>query len=234
MINKLIVKLCKMISYESVLETSAVITTIFQFLTGGIICRKYFQKKSTGDSSGFPFVCGFLSCSLWLRYGYLTGERIVTIVNIVGSTLMLLYTMMYYVFTVNKKSYVRQFAIAFIILLTAILYTKYEEDKAEAVKIMGLICCGVTVLFFAAPLTMLLHVIKVKNTESLPFPLISASFLVSLQWVIYGLIIDDAFIQIPNFLGCILSGLQLSLFICYPPKSFTGPSYKLLDQNSVF
>lgn len=60
-------------------------------------------------------------------------------------------------------------------------------------------CCIVTVCFFAAPLTSLVHVIRVKNSESLPLPLIATSFFVSLQWLIYGVLISDSFIQVQFF-----------------------------------
>ncbi|CAD7013854.1 unnamed protein product [Ceratitis capitata] len=60
------------------------------------------------------------------------------------------------------------------------------------------------------------------------------TFLVSVQWVIYGVIISDTFIQIPNFLGCLLSLLQLCLFVIYPPKSYTGQGYRLVDQATIF
>ncbi|XP_037946313.1 sugar transporter SWEET1 [Teleopsis dalmanni] len=218
----------------SLLETTAVITTVFQYLSGAIVCHKYMQKKSTGDSSGFPFICGFLSCSLWLRYGCFTNEQTIAFVNIIGAMLFFMYAVLYYIFTVNKKPYLKQFSAVLLILLAVILYTNQETDNDKAVKIMGIVCCIVTVGFFAAPLTMLMHVIRVKNSESLPFPLISMSFLVSLQWLIYGVIISDSFIQIPNFLGCMLSILQLCLFVVYPPKTFSGQAYKLVDQTVIY
>lgn len=88
-----------------------------------------------------------------------------------------------------------------------------------------------TVCFFAAPLTVLMHVIKTKSAESLPLPLIATSFIVSLEWLIYGIIISDPFIQLPNFLGCLLSLSQLSLFVCYPPKTFSNLGYKAVEQT---
>ncbi|ALC42194.1 slv [Drosophila busckii] len=216
---------------DSVLSTTAVISTVFQFLSGSVICRKYIQKKSTGDSSGLPFICGFLSCSFWLRYGVLTNEQSVVTVNIIGSTLFLIYTMIYYVFTVNKRGYVKQFGIVLAILIGVIIFTNTLEDEPEKmIRITGFVCCVVTVCFFAAPLTKLVHVVRVKNSESLPLPLIATSFFVSLQWVIYGVLISDTFIQIPNFLGCVLSLMQLGLFVLYPPRSYSGQGYKLLDQ----
>lgn len=102
-------------------------------------------------------------------------------------------------------------------------------------RFAGYLCCAVTVLFFAAPLTMLFHVVRVKNSESLPFPLIASSFFVSLQWFVYGLLIDDTFVQVPNFLGCLLSCTQLALFVIYPSRAYgAGPAYKLLDDTFTF
>ncbi|CAD7013853.1 unnamed protein product [Ceratitis capitata] len=155
-------------TYDVLLETTAVISTILQFLSGVIICRKYIQKKSTGDSSGLPFVCGFLSTSFWLRYGLLTDEHSVVLVNIIGSFLFLCYTLVYYIFSVNKKSYLRQFGIVLCMLLGVWYYTNSIELEAEKIRLMGLICCIITVCFFAAPLTMLIHVIRMKIQKVYP------------------------------------------------------------------
>lgn len=85
-------------------------------------------------------------------------------------------------------------------------------------RFLGYLCCTITVLFFAAPLSMLLQVFRYKSTEMLPFPLILTSFLVSIQWFIVGLLINDLFLQLPNFIGSLLSGTQLLLFVIYPNK----------------
>lgn len=84
--------------------------------------------------------------------------------------------------------------------------------------ISGYLCCVITVLFFAAPCCMLMQVFRKRSTDMLPLPLIFMSFLVSVQWFAFGVIADDVFLQIPNFLGAILSGTQLLLFCIYPNK----------------
>lgn len=73
----------------------------------------------------------------------------------------------------------------------------------------GLLCCFVTVIFFAAPLTMLLHVIKIKNAESLPFPLIVSNFFVSLEWFVYGCLIKDPFLQVIDFVKTIATRIMV-------------------------
>lgn len=84
----------------------------------------------------------------------------------------------------------------FLVFLLAISYTQYEENQEDMKKAMGLLCCVVTIMFFAAPLASLMHVIKVKNSESLPFPIILSTLIVSMQWYIYGYLLSDLFIQV--------------------------------------
>lgn len=148
-------------------------------------------------------------------------------VNIIGATLFLIYTLVYYVFTVNKRAYVKQFAVVLTLLIGVVVFTNNLQGEPQKMihitgeldlvfvytyirfqlvhqlitfyMISGIMCCIVTVCFFAAPLTSLVHVIRVKNSESLPLPLIATSFFVSLQWLIYGVLISDSFIQVQFF-----------------------------------
>lgn len=83
-----------------------------------------------------------------------------------------------------------------LVLICAIIYSQYEDDLELAKRHMGITCCIVTILFFGAPLASLMHVIKVKSSESLPFPIILSTFIVSLQWFLYGIIINDKFVQV--------------------------------------
>lgn len=99
----------------------------------------------------------------------------------------------------------------------SIVYSKFEPNDLLASRligklicafifmdnktnyVLGLLCCSVGVFFFASPLIKLKHVIVSKNTEVLPRPIIIASFFVTLQWFIYGYLIDDSFIQASFF-----------------------------------
>lgn len=74
---------------------------------------------------------------MWLTYGKLTNERSVVIVNTIGSMLFLLYTLVYYVFTVTKSSFLKQFFMALLSLLLTIGYVQFETDLDKAVQMMG-------------------------------------------------------------------------------------------------
>ena len=93
-----------------------------------------------------------------------------------------------------------------------------NEELGHARHVLGLVGSSLAVCFFGAPLASLAHVIKTGSTEVLPFPIILSSFFVSGQWWLYGIILDDNFIIVPNFLGWCLATFQLLLFAYFPGK----------------
>jgi solute carrier family 50 (sugar transporter) len=62
-------------------------------------------------------------------------------------------------------------------------------------------------------------VVEKQSTESLSLPLCFANFVVPIEWVLYGVLINDKFVQVPNFLGAILGAIQVALFYKYPRQS---------------
>ncbi|KAG5329036.1 SWET1 protein, partial [Acromyrmex charruanus] len=209
-----------MISMEirNTLALSASICTVLQFLAGVLVCKKYIRNGSTGDSSGLAFVTCFMSCSLWLRYGTLTGDLFIIFVNIFGTILQICYILIYILYNVKRSTTIKQFTIAICLISLVYLYSIFQKNRVLAEKHIGFLSCSLTILFFASPLISLAHVIRMKSTDSLPFPVIISSMVVSCQWFAYGCLLSDQFIQIPNFMGCILSAFQLSLFLIYPSK----------------
>ncbi|XP_071567509.1 sugar transporter SWEET1 [Temnothorax nylanderi] len=203
---------------KNVLALSASICTVLQFLAGVLVCKKYIRNGTTGDSSGLAFVTCFMSCSLWLRYGILIGDSFIISVNIFGTILQICYVLIHILYNVKRSTTIKQFTVAICLVLLVYLYSIYQRDKVLAERYVGFLSCSLTILFFASPLISLAHVIRMKSTESLPFPVIMASMIVSCQWFAYGCLLSDEFIQIPNFMGCILSAFQLSLFLIYPNK----------------
>lgn len=76
-------------------------------------------------------------CSLWLTYGNLTNDNSICLVNTIGSMLFFFYTLVYYVFTVNKILLLKQFVIACCVLLCGLIYTNYETDAETAKQTIG-------------------------------------------------------------------------------------------------
>ncbi|KAH6939700.1 hypothetical protein HPB50_020936 [Hyalomma asiaticum] len=94
--------------------------------------------------------------------------------------------------------------------------TYFITEKDVALSIVGMMGCIAAFLFFASPLSSLLHVVRTQSVETLPFPLILSAFVVSSLWTLYGFICEDAFIYTPNIMGALITACQLALFVIYP------------------
>ncbi|XP_015511330.1 sugar transporter SWEET1 [Neodiprion pinetum] len=206
------------LEFKEFIAVTASVSTILQFLAGILVCRKYIRNGTTGEASGLAFVTCFTSCSLALRYGMLIGDQTIIVVNIFGISLQLLYVLVFMSYSMKKSLTLKQLSAAVIFVISVYLYSQYEIDEVQARRIVGFLSSGLAIAFFASPLSMLAHVMRVKSAETLPFPIILSSLIVSFQWLLYGYLLNDGFIVIPNFLGCVLSLFQLSLFILYPGR----------------
>lgn len=77
-------------------------------------------------------------CSLWLRYGFLANEEAVIIVNTVGSTLFLAYSVVFWMYASNIRTIYRQFFLALVVMCVTFTYTDwYEVNRSEAIEVVG-------------------------------------------------------------------------------------------------
>lgn len=77
-------------------------------------------------------------CSMWLKYGFLANEEAVIIVNSVGTTLFLAYSIVFWQYANNIRTIYRQFFIALLVLCLTFTYTEwYEVNRAETIEVVG-------------------------------------------------------------------------------------------------
>lgn len=66
------------------------------------MCQKFVKNGTTGEASSFPFVSGCLSTSCWLLYGFLIEDKSLIMVNAVGATLFLSYSIIFFLYSIKK------------------------------------------------------------------------------------------------------------------------------------
>ncbi|XP_064456129.1 sugar transporter SWEET1-like [Ornithodoros turicata] len=209
-----------MLSLAIIVGNLALIFTIINFGSGVQICRKIYLQGTTSDVSPLPFLTGILCTFIWLEYGVWKPDNIVAFVNVVGLLLQVSFLVCFYKYTKIKQSLHLKTAILLaVLMLVHCNVTYFVESNDAAVRILGFIGAGASLTFFASPLASLAHVVKTKSVESLPFPLILSSFIVSTLWSLYGILCDDPFIYSPNTVASIITVCQLGLFLIYPSKA---------------
>jgi len=205
-------------------EKICIVSTIGLFLTGIQICNRIYRMHATGDISGFPFVATVVNCTLWLLYGYAASNSTLIIVNFIGASLQMCYALTYLRYTPDRASYLRSIGSAVLFLAIVSFYFQFiVSDRETAVFQAGLVASVATVIMFGSPLASLRDVMQKQSTESLSLPLCFANLIVPIEWALYGILINDKFVQVPNIFGAILGCVQVSLFYKYPRNSGLVP-----------
>lgn len=197
-----------------ILSITAMVTTISLFFCGIPICIEIWRRKTTHEISGFPFIMGFLGGTFWLRYGMLKLDSTMITVNCVGVSLMFMYMLFYLHYTKPKGSYLFQMTIVCAVISGMLILV--EIYQFASLDPLGFVCMTFNIINFGAPLAGIRVVLRKRSVETLPLPLCVANLLVSSQWCLYGILVKDIYIIIPNGAGSALALLQVSLFLIFP------------------
>ncbi|KAL4002868.1 Sugar efflux transporter for intercellular exchange family protein [Acanthocheilonema viteae] len=205
--------------FVSWLSTLAIGTTVCLFLTGLEICWRIRSQRTTNGISSTPFHTGFLSGQLWLQYGLLRHNEIIICVNSVAALLYSLYIFYYFIMApyATKNRCVRLIFAEVMFLMGAHYYIHYYGLPVEMIRLhLGMCCVIFNVVTAAAPLEALREVFRTRCTETMPLPLCCLTLLVAAEWLLYGILIDDIYIQVPNAIASVIAVVQLLPFLYFP------------------
>ncbi|KAL5565993.1 hypothetical protein UlMin_029157 [Ulmus minor] len=181
------------------------------------------KKKSTENFKGIPYVTTLLSTSLWTFYGLLKPDGLLIVtVNAVGATLQLIYVTLFLIYAPKDKKIKTGKLVAILdvgFLGSVIAMTLLAVREDIKLTFVGLLCAAFTIGMYAAPLSIMGMVIKMKSVEYMPFWLSFFLFLNGGVWSIYAVLVKDFFIGVPNAIGFILGSAQLVIYSMYRNKT---------------
>ena len=90
------------------------------------------------------------------------------------------------------------------------------ELSQNQLKLMwGFTANGILLLYYAAPLSTVVSVVRTRSAKSINLPLACAQCVNGLLWLGYGLAVSDLFIWIPNAVGTCTGALLIFLLFIY-------------------
>ena len=109
---------------------------------------------------------------------------------------------------------VLQIVLVWVIILstTSLIPVSNEEMKF----IVGVAVNINLIFFYAAPLSTIATVVRMKNSASIHFCTMAMNTSNSFFWCVYSLAIQDYYILIPNGLGFLFGLVQVALYQCFP------------------
>lgn len=201
--------------YKEAVATCAMVSTMGHMLSGTLICKDIYKKGTSKGFDAMPFIGGIGMCVMMLQYALIVKDPIMINVNLFGMTTNTIYMAIYYLYSPNKIDTLTILAKATAFVGLVLGYAQIENEEHIEFR-YGVLTTTLFLILVGSPLIHLGKIIQTKSTDILPFPLIFMGTLVSFQWLVYGLILDDSFIIFQNGVGFTLSLAQLSLFAIYP------------------
>ncbi|KAK7260349.1 hypothetical protein RIF29_26321 [Crotalaria pallida] len=180
---------------------------------------RIYKKKSTESFQSLPYLVALFSSMLWLYYAYLKPDVVLLItVNSVGCAIEIIYIIIFitYAHKDARSLTIKLFMVMNVGCFTLIpLISHFALAGSLRVKVVGWICVSSSVSVFAAPLSIMVRVIRTKSVEFMPFWLSFFLTLSAIMWFAYGAFLKDICIAIPNVLGFTLGLLQMLLYAIY-------------------
>ncbi|KJE88769.1 hypothetical protein CAOG_000359 [Capsaspora owczarzaki ATCC 30864] len=167
---------------QTILSVAAIIATVAVFASSITddelhdndrpAVREIERSRTTGATSIVPYVAGIVNCVLWTSYGLLISDPTQIIVNGIGSGLYIYYLTIYFSYTNDAVTARRTTLLGFCYIAAAFTWVGgMSTTRAEVTWNLGIVGALTTILFFAAPLSLLVRIVKTKSTDGLSRPL---------------------------------------------------------------
>jgi len=161
----------------------------------------------------------FIQCFAWSIYGTVIQNIYVFICNFIGIVLGLDMTMVCSrIGTSDQKELLSRLMVASLAFMSLTVYLTVSVDAVlhkDAKLIWAFVCITLNLFMFTAPLSTMKTVIQQQDASSISFPICCAQALCSAFWAIYGLIIQDIAIYMPNLVGIASAIVQAGLLGWY-------------------
>ncbi|KAG8048638.1 hypothetical protein GUJ93_ZPchr0009g216 [Zizania palustris] len=171
---------------------------------------------------------------LWIYYALIkSNEGLLIIINAAGCVIETIYIVVFITYAPKKA---KLFTAKILLLLNVgvfgliLLLTMLLTHGEKRVVSLGWVCVAFSVSVFVAPLSIIRRVVQTRSVEYMPFSLSLTLTLSAVVWFLYGLLIKDKYVALPNVLGFTFGVVQMGLYMFYmnaKPVAGEGKEAKL-------
>ncbi|KAJ1899912.1 Sugar transporter [Coemansia sp. IMI 209127] len=199
----------------SVVAIAASAVTIAMFISQlSIIQQLKHAQRLKQTVPILQFLVSSLSSILWLKYGLIKHDHTITFVNGTGALISIYILAMFWKHSAARTRVelkVLATAIAGVVLVS---YVDQSKDP-EAIEVFSLVCCFMSLLFLASPLSHMGAVIARRDASVLLPSVAALAFFNNVLWAVYGYVHEDPYMIMPNLVGAFFCSLQLALIAFY-------------------
>ncbi|XP_012467503.2 bidirectional sugar transporter SWEET14 [Gossypium raimondii] len=155
---------------------------------------------------------------LWIYYATLKPNAFLLMtINSIGCVVETIYIIVFIVYA-PKKARILTLKLLLVFnmgALVLVLITHFFSKGRSRIHVIGWSCVVTSAAVFAAPLSIMRSVIHTKSVEFMPFTLSFFLTCSAILWLVYGLLLKDFYISLPNIVGVVLGTIQMLLYVVY-------------------
>ena len=140
----------------------------------------------------------------WLIYGYLLRNKHIFICYLFGSFLSIICVFTFILFLAKAKVLKALLFTVILLVYTIVSYFLFAV-LINNKEIIGYVCVVLSLFLLVNPYLIMKKVIKFRNYKYIPIKICTLSLIGSTCWIIYGFMIINFNLIIPNLIGLIVS-----------------------------
>jgi solute carrier family 50 (sugar transporter) len=195
------------------------------------------RKRDLETLNPIPFAVTVCNCVAWTMYSCMRRDYFIFWSNGTGLCLGLFYSLISLVLLSRRRKDEGLLSIMLGLMLSTaifwclmamiacIVYADDTSSKEQGINFIGTLGMAFSLAYYASPLSVMLHVLKSKDSSTLYMPLILSSLVNAIMWVVYGYVAkNDINIWVPNAVGVALTSFQVLLKLSYTsrPSALAG------------
>jgi len=205
------------------LKVVCAVSSLLLMFSGAFDLLPVVRNKSAGSKSHMPFMAMLLDTFVGLWFSRLINDNIGSALRAVGLFLVLVYIAIMYLYSDNPQRVVRH-SLAVIATFGAIaagliLLVPTREARSN---ILGMINTATAIGFAASPLTEIGTVLRTRSAASIPQAMVTLLTICASSWAVYGLVLSNVWMVLPNAVNAVLGALQVALTLLYPGRGGVG------------
>ncbi|GMR47861.1 hypothetical protein PMAYCL1PPCAC_18056, partial [Pristionchus mayeri] len=180
------------------------------------------KRGSTQGFSAIMMILAFLVMGCWLRFGYMTGDRMMMGTNGIMLSVFTVYLAIFIKYTKDRTIVFSQLG-AVLTALFAIFFYVSSLDEKDQIDRMGAISGVVQNIRLFGALYQIKMVYDTKTTEFVPYQMnFFMTFFIS-QMTLYAILSGNFYMAMGSIPGVLLCVVNLSLYVIYPPITWRVP-----------
>ncbi|TYZ68567.1 hypothetical protein PybrP1_006094 [[Pythium] brassicae (nom. inval.)] len=172
------------------------------------------QAKSTLQYSFAPFFFYFVSSVIYTLYAAVTANVVMGGTALLGALLGSYYVYVFYTHAGDKTQPARMLLLS--LVFVTLLWLAVSHSPTEAQLIIGVPANILSVLTAASPLLQLKTILRLRDASCLPFGMSVMNVVAGGVWMVYGIMLQDALVIIPNLFALTMGTIQVSLILLFP------------------